>query len=116
MVHIAEDPDRAWTQLAPHAMHETNDYAAWAAGRRGTPFKTFETVDELRASGMYLVVTPDEAVELVEERGGMSFKPLMGGLDPAIGWESLELFESAVRPRLRSYAERTEPQPVGQEA
>ena len=30
--HIAEDPDRAWAQIAPHAMHETNDYAEWAKG------------------------------------------------------------------------------------
>ncbi|HXY91924.1 MAG TPA: LLM class flavin-dependent oxidoreductase [Acidimicrobiia bacterium] len=100
--HIAEDPDRAWAQIAPHAMHETNDYAEWAKGMRGSPYSAFETADELRASGMYEVVTPDEAVELIRARGGVSFKPLMGGLDPALGWESLHLFESKVLPRLRA--------------
>jgi hypothetical protein len=99
-VHIAEDPDRAWVQIAPHAMHETNDYAAWAGVRRGTPYKTFTSADELRASGMYKVVTPDEAVAIIEQQGGMSFKPLMGGMAPELGWESLELFEKRVLPRL----------------
>jgi alkanesulfonate monooxygenase SsuD/methylene tetrahydromethanopterin reductase-like flavin-dependent oxidoreductase (luciferase family) len=99
--HIAEDPDRAWAAIGPHALHETNDYAAWAGGGKGSPFKTFESVDELRASGKYEVVTPDEAVTLIEQRGGAGFKPLMGGLDPALGWECLELFEQQVRPRLR---------------
>jgi alkanesulfonate monooxygenase SsuD/methylene tetrahydromethanopterin reductase-like flavin-dependent oxidoreductase (luciferase family) len=99
--HIADDPDRAWAQIAPHAMHETNDYAEWASGMRGSPYRAFDSVDELRASGMYEIVTPDEAVDLIAQRGGVSFKPLMGGLDPDVGWESLHLFESKVLPRLR---------------
>jgi alkanesulfonate monooxygenase SsuD/methylene tetrahydromethanopterin reductase-like flavin-dependent oxidoreductase (luciferase family) len=99
--HIAEDPDRTWAQIAPHAMHETNDYAEWAKGMRGSPYRAFDNADELRASGMYEIVTPEEAVVLVRERGGVSFKPLMGGLDPDLGWESLHLFEAKVLPALR---------------
>ena len=102
--HIAEDPDRAWEQIAPHAMHETNDYAAWASGMRGSPYRSFDSADELRASGMYEIVTPDAAFDLIRERGGVAFKPLMGGLDPALGWDSLQLFESKVLPRLRETA------------
>ena len=83
-------------------MHETNDYAEWAKGMRGSPYSAFESADELRKSGMYEVVTPDEAVDLIRERGGASFKPLMGGLDPEIGWESLSLLESKVMPKLRA--------------
>ena len=69
---------------------------------RGSPYKSFDTADELRESGMYEIVTPDAAVDLIRERGGAGFKPLMGGLDPDIGWECLHLFESDVLPRLRS--------------
>ena len=58
--HIAEDPDRAWEQIAPHAMHETNDYAEWATGMRGSPYTSFDSSDELRKSGMYEIVTPDD--------------------------------------------------------
>jgi alkanesulfonate monooxygenase SsuD/methylene tetrahydromethanopterin reductase-like flavin-dependent oxidoreductase (luciferase family) len=99
-VHIAEDPERAWSQIAQHALHETNDYAAWAAGRRGTPYRRFEDANGLRASGMYRIVTPEEAIQTIEQHGELGFKPLMGGLDPAIGWECLELFEQKVLPRL----------------
>jgi alkanesulfonate monooxygenase SsuD/methylene tetrahydromethanopterin reductase-like flavin-dependent oxidoreductase (luciferase family) len=98
--HIAEDPDAAWEVIAPHAMHETNDYAAWAEGLRGSPYSAFDSAEALRASGMYEIVTPDAAVDLVRERGGASFKPLMGGLAPEVGWESLRLFETKVLPRL----------------
>ena len=30
-VHVADDPDRAWAAIAPHALHEANEYAKWAA-------------------------------------------------------------------------------------
>ena len=57
---------------------------------------------------MYEVVTPEEAIDLVRVRGGVSFKPLMGGLDPDLGWESLHLFEAKVLPALRD-GESTSP-------
>jgi alkanesulfonate monooxygenase SsuD/methylene tetrahydromethanopterin reductase-like flavin-dependent oxidoreductase (luciferase family) len=101
-LHVADDPDKAWAQIAPHALHETNDYAAWAAGRRGTPFKSFADADELRASGMYLVLTPDQAVRHLQGQSGVGLRPLVGGLDPVIGWESLELFVERVLPHLNT--------------
>jgi hypothetical protein len=61
-----------------------------------------KTLDELRRSGVYRVVTPDECVALAEEYGRVLLHPLMGGLSPALAWESLELFERAVLPRLRT--------------
>ena len=48
----------------------------------GRPTPSFDSADELRESGMYEIVTPEDAVDLVRARGGVSFKPLMGGLDP----------------------------------
>ena len=104
-LHVAEDPDRAWEYIAPHALHETNDYAAWAAGRRGTPFNTFADADELRVSGTYLVLTPEDAVRYLQGRSGIALRPLVGGLDPAIGWQGLELFASQVLPRLNATSE-----------
>jgi len=46
------------------------------------------------------VLTPDECVELAGRVGSLTFHPLMGGLDPDLGWESLELFADKVLPRL----------------
>jgi len=56
--------------------------------------------EELRRSGRYLVLTPDECVEFARTRTDVSLKPLMGGVDPAIGWRSMELFVEQVVPRL----------------
>ena len=70
------------------------------AGMRGSPYSAYDDPDELRKSGMYEIVPPDEAVGLIRERGGASFKPLMGGLSPEVGWECLRLFESQVLPKL----------------
>jgi hypothetical protein len=46
------------------------------------------------------VVTPDQCVEMGERTGSLAFKPLVGGLNPQIGWEGLELFATKVLPRL----------------
>jgi alkanesulfonate monooxygenase SsuD/methylene tetrahydromethanopterin reductase-like flavin-dependent oxidoreductase (luciferase family) len=98
--HVAEDPEAAWEVIAPHAMHEMNDYGRWSATTSGSPYSEITDPKELRQPGMYEVVTPDEAVRIIRERRGIVFKPLMGGLDPDFAWESLRLFESAVVPQL----------------
>jgi alkanesulfonate monooxygenase SsuD/methylene tetrahydromethanopterin reductase-like flavin-dependent oxidoreductase (luciferase family) len=109
-VHVAEDPDRAWTQIAPHALYEMAAYgqaAAEAAAHSSmdSPFHELPDADAVRASGMYAVVTPEQCVELVREServdAMINFKPLMGGMSPDLAWESLELFASKVVPAVR---------------
>lgn len=100
-VHVSEDPDRDWERIAPHALYESNAYGAWTGGARGSIYKMVDDADELRRSGAYVVVTPDEAVVMARERGAFSLKPLMGGLDPELGWSSLRLFAQKCLPRLR---------------
>ena len=56
---------------------------------------------ELRKSGVYRVVTPDECVKLAEEVGQVLLHPLMGGMPLELGWQSLELFANKVLPRIR---------------
>jgi alkanesulfonate monooxygenase SsuD/methylene tetrahydromethanopterin reductase-like flavin-dependent oxidoreductase (luciferase family) len=103
-VHVTDDPERAWRQIAPFALHEAQTYAAWQTpGQRSQVHTDAATVEELRASGVYRVVTPDECVALAQEvgpSGAIVLHPLMGGMDPALGWESLELFVNKVMPRL----------------
>jgi alkanesulfonate monooxygenase SsuD/methylene tetrahydromethanopterin reductase-like flavin-dependent oxidoreductase (luciferase family) len=98
-VHIAEDPDDAWHTVAPHALHENNEYARWGRGQM-KPFVERTSPDELRATGMYQILTPEQTIEYVRRNGGIVLKPLMGGLDPAFAWKSLELFQREVLPRL----------------
>jgi alkanesulfonate monooxygenase SsuD/methylene tetrahydromethanopterin reductase-like flavin-dependent oxidoreductase (luciferase family) len=100
-VYVADDPERAWARLAPHAMHDANEYARWIGSRRG-PFQPASDAAELRARGIYQVVTPEECVVLARASGGLTFKPLVGGLDPEVAWEGLQLFADKVLPHLDS--------------
>jgi len=59
------------------------------------------TVDDVRRSGVYRIVTPDECVRLAEETGQVLLHPLMGGIPPVVGWEGLQTFAAKVLPRLR---------------
>jgi alkanesulfonate monooxygenase SsuD/methylene tetrahydromethanopterin reductase-like flavin-dependent oxidoreductase (luciferase family) len=101
-VHVSEDPERDWARIAPHALYDAQTYAAWQTpDQRSQVHVEARDAAELRKSGVYRVVTPDECVALAEETGQVLFHPLMGGLPPALGWESLELFARKVLPRLR---------------
>lgn len=103
-VHVARDPDAAWARIAPFALHETNAYAGWAAGS-GTesPYREAKDAASLRASGQYLVLTPEALVaraRTLPPLGAVMLHPLMGGLDPELGWESLRLVADEVIPAL----------------
>jgi len=109
-VFVSDDPERAWDQVGPHALHETNAYGAWSTASSGTraranPWEAVPDVAAVRAGGMYAVVTPDECVALARDLGpsaNLNLKPLVTGLDPAVGWHSLELFVDKVLPALAS--------------
>jgi alkanesulfonate monooxygenase SsuD/methylene tetrahydromethanopterin reductase-like flavin-dependent oxidoreductase (luciferase family) len=104
-VHVAEDPDGAWARIGPHALHEAQTYESWqTSDQRSAVDVHARDVDEVRRSGVYRVVTPDECVALAGELGDFGtliLHPLMGGIPPDLAWESLELFEAKVLPRLR---------------
>jgi len=104
MVHVSDDPERDWARIGPHAVFDAATYHAWGrADQRSALDVDAKSIDDVRNSGVYRIVTPDECVALAEELGPMGtilFHPLMGGMSPDIGWESLELFASKVAPRL----------------
>jgi alkanesulfonate monooxygenase SsuD/methylene tetrahydromethanopterin reductase-like flavin-dependent oxidoreductase (luciferase family) len=98
-VYVAEDVEAAWKVIGPHAMQETNSYGEWvaAAGTDGR-FVQVKSVEEVRSTGAYLVVTPDECVALAKRFNNFSLNPLMGGLDPEFAWKSVKLFVEKVMP------------------
>jgi alkanesulfonate monooxygenase SsuD/methylene tetrahydromethanopterin reductase-like flavin-dependent oxidoreductase (luciferase family) len=105
-VFVAEDPDRAWEQIGPHALFDAQTYESWQEGpqRSAVDVPGATTWEDVRGSGVYQVLTPDETVALAESQGGTGsvlLHPLMGGIPPELGWECLELFERAVLPRVR---------------
>jgi len=101
-LYVAEDPEAAWRVIGPHAMHEMNAYGEWvaAAGTDGR-FAKVDSLDEVKASGAYVVVTPDECVNLAKSYDNLMIHPLLSGLDPDFGWRGLELFVEKVLPRIR---------------
>jgi alkanesulfonate monooxygenase SsuD/methylene tetrahydromethanopterin reductase-like flavin-dependent oxidoreductase (luciferase family) len=106
-VHVSEDPDRDWPRLAPHLLHEMNCYGKWASESPGmlSPFQPVTDAAALKASGAYLVLTPDACVKFLAAQRAADrytmFNPLCGGLHPDVAWESLELFAAKVLPQLR---------------
>ncbi|HEX4245546.1 MAG TPA: LLM class flavin-dependent oxidoreductase [Acidimicrobiales bacterium] len=98
---VSEDPDRDWARIAPHAVHDNNEYASWIGTRTGA-FSSTTGADELRRTGPYRVVTPDECLAIAAAEDTVAFKPLVGGLDPEIGWEGLHLFADKVLPHLQT--------------
>ncbi|HXQ20025.1 MAG TPA: LLM class flavin-dependent oxidoreductase [Candidatus Acidoferrales bacterium] len=101
-VHVSDDPERDWARIAPHALYDAQTYAAWQTpDQRSSVHVEAQTIEDVRRSGVYRVVTPDECVALAQETGRIILHPLMGGMSPELGWEGLRLFESKVLPRLR---------------
>jgi len=105
-IHLCEDPDAGWDEIAPHAVHLITEYAKWAAQEgddSNSPFKGLTDPAVLRQAGLFAAWTPEQLVErakAVPEGGQLGFQPLLGGLDPAEGWKSLKLLEQ-VLPDLR---------------
>jgi alkanesulfonate monooxygenase SsuD/methylene tetrahydromethanopterin reductase-like flavin-dependent oxidoreductase (luciferase family) len=104
--HVATDVDEGWVAVAPYALHEVNSYGQWMAEAGLDAEGIYQPVadaDALRQTGQYRVITPDQLVAELKEKGPYGFAmfhPLMGGIPPALGWESLHLFEREVLPRL----------------
>jgi len=106
LIHVADDPDAEKVKLERHVLHHAQSYAKWAAeGSTGTSNYTgMEDPAVIWKSGRYRIVTPDACVALVQALEGtgasLVMQPLIAGLDPDIGWRSLELFAKSVMPRL----------------
>jgi alkanesulfonate monooxygenase SsuD/methylene tetrahydromethanopterin reductase-like flavin-dependent oxidoreductase (luciferase family) len=80
-VHVARDPERAWAQIGPHALYDAQTYDSWQTpGQRSEVHVAAKTVDDVRASGVYRIVTPDECVALAQQYGRVILHPLMGGI------------------------------------
>ena len=104
MLHVATDPDKAWAEVGKHLLHEATTYGSWQTPDiRSAVNSHATTVEELRAEGIYRILTPDECVAQAEAQGqlaGFNLHPLCGGMPIDKGWESLQLYVENVMPRL----------------
>ncbi|SRR6266571_4532744 len=103
-VHVTEDPEKAWAELGRYALYDAESYRQMqSGGSRSEVLSSAETIEDLKAEGIYRIVTPDQCVALAQELGPMGtivLHPLLCGMPADLGWESLELFRSKVLPRL----------------
>jgi alkanesulfonate monooxygenase SsuD/methylene tetrahydromethanopterin reductase-like flavin-dependent oxidoreductase (luciferase family) len=103
-IFVSEDPDRSWSEIGAHLLHDAMVYASWQpAGQRSAVHSDATSVEALRAEGRYRILTPDECVERARERGPFTdfvHFPLCGGTPPELAWRSLELYAEKVLPRI----------------
>ena len=99
---LARDPETTWNQIGPNAQYDALTYAAWQEDGVVSDWVVpgAESWQQLRDSGQYAVVTPEECLAIAARDGHIMFHPLMGGIEPELAWESLRLFEAEVLPQL----------------
>lgn len=100
-LHVSRDPEKAWAAIQPHAQHDVDVYWQWMAHLGMPRTEIPNSLDEALAAGLYQVLTPEQAVEYLQGVDGIYLKPLLGGLDPQIAWESIELLCSEVYPHIK---------------
>jgi alkanesulfonate monooxygenase SsuD/methylene tetrahydromethanopterin reductase-like flavin-dependent oxidoreductase (luciferase family) len=105
-LHVTDDPDQSWAEIAPYLLYETQTYASFQTpGQHSTPRVDADTVEDLKHADQIWVGTPEQILARARELGPMAalnFHPLAGGLPPELAWASLELFASKVLPGLRA--------------
>lgn len=101
MLHITDDPDQGWAEIAPHLEHVLRSYAALSSSAESSasPWHDTDTIEKVRATGMIDVVTPQQAIDIGRTQA-ISISPLLGGLASDKGWRCLELFAGTVAPAL----------------
>jgi alkanesulfonate monooxygenase SsuD/methylene tetrahydromethanopterin reductase-like flavin-dependent oxidoreductase (luciferase family) len=100
-VALAHDVDQGWEEMGPYFLHEANAYGTWQAQEGvASPYRSAAGREELRASGQYVVMTPDQYVEELRAApfAFAFFHPLCGGMPIDLAWASLRLFEREVCP------------------
>ncbi len=108
--HVTYDVEAAWEKILPHAVHCVESYSEWtieAYGKADGPFANGVNPADLRSSGAYQVLTPEQAVEMINALDDIStfiLVPLLGGIDPDFAFEGLQLFEKEVWPHVRHRA------------
>lgn len=104
MIYLHEDPDRAWAELGEHILWEAVTYGRWSTDQRSLMhLPGVETLDQVRASGRYRFLTPDELIAEVREAdnyGPLVLHPLVGGMPIDEAWKSVQLLTDTVLPAL----------------
>jgi alkanesulfonate monooxygenase SsuD/methylene tetrahydromethanopterin reductase-like flavin-dependent oxidoreductase (luciferase family) len=101
-VFCAEDPDRFWAEHGHHLLADATAYAEWHGANASYVVDPSTTVEEMKAAGIYVVLTPDDLIERCRSREIrlVTCHPACGGLPAEPSWASLRLISETVRPAL----------------
>jgi alkanesulfonate monooxygenase SsuD/methylene tetrahydromethanopterin reductase-like flavin-dependent oxidoreductase (luciferase family) len=98
---LSENPEQSWKEIGDFLMYDAAAYGAWKHSNRRAYAESFASnVDELRAEGKYRILTPEQGLQAIQEKGSLHLAPLTGGVPIDIGWNSLRLFEDYIQPNL----------------
>jgi alkanesulfonate monooxygenase SsuD/methylene tetrahydromethanopterin reductase-like flavin-dependent oxidoreductase (luciferase family) len=104
MIYLHEDPDKAWAELGEHILWEAVTYGGWSKDQRSLMhLPGVQTLDEVKASGRYRFLTPDQLVAEVRDAsdyGPIVLHPLVGGMPVDEAWKSVQLLVDKVVPAL----------------
>jgi len=64
---VANDPDKAWSEIGPHVLYQINVYAEWLKKAGQDLFPHLEDEAALKASGILNIVTPESAVQMIKD-------------------------------------------------
>ncbi|MEM1154318.1 MAG: LLM class flavin-dependent oxidoreductase [Pseudomonadota bacterium] len=105
---VAEDPEQARNDLAPHLLYQTNGYIEMGAFGSGTEAPVFERAEDAINNGFYQFWTPEEAVTQILEHlnaypqiKDMHFWAQFPGESIVSGNRRIELLASRVLPEVR---------------
>lgn len=95
---LSEDPVQCWKEIGDYLMYDATAYGAWHHPNRRAYAESFASnIEELKIEGKYRVLTPEQAIQTVQETGSLHLAPLTGGVPLDMAWSSLKLFEDRVQ-------------------
>ena len=104
MIYLHADPDRAWAELGEYILWEAVTYGQWSQQTRSLMhLPGVKTLEEVRASGRYRFLTPEELIAEVrgaDDFGPITLHPLVGGMPVEEAWKSVQLLTDHVLPAL----------------
>jgi alkanesulfonate monooxygenase SsuD/methylene tetrahydromethanopterin reductase-like flavin-dependent oxidoreductase (luciferase family) len=104
VVFVADDVDRAWSELGEHMLHDARTYAEWNPGNQTSAgISHVTTIAELReTSASHVIISVPEAISRVRAGKILNLAPLCGGLPPEVAWPYLKLVGDVVLPEALS--------------
>jgi len=103
IVFVHPNLDQAWDELGEYLLADATVYAQWNANvaHNTTSLSTAQTVDGLRdEQAAHQILTPEQAVQHIQQWGSLALHPLCGGCPPDLAWQYLKNVEDLVLPAL----------------